>query len=87
MRFNYLQSESYIKMPVSPRCYIPTSLPQEQAAKTIMVSVVRIQVFSIITVEEDVANTCMKPRKSPFPRLATGLLLSNARIQLKIVKY
>ena len=35
---NYLQSESYI----------PTSLPQEQAAKTNMASVVRIQVFSIM---------------------------------------
>ena len=32
----------------------PTSLPQEQAAKTNMASVVRIQVF---TVEEGVANT------------------------------
>ena len=46
--FNYLQSESYVKMPVSTWCYIPTPLPQEQAAKTNMVSVVRIQVFSII---------------------------------------
>ena len=46
--FNYLQSESYVKMPVSTWCYIPTSLPHEQAAKTNMVSVVRIQVFSII---------------------------------------
>ena len=27
--FNYLQSESYIKMPVSAWCYIPTSLPPE----------------------------------------------------------
>ena len=32
MSFNYLQS--YVKMPVSAWCYIPTSLPQEQAAKT-----------------------------------------------------
>ena len=46
--FNYLQSESYVKMPVSAWCYIPTSLPQEQAAKTNMASVVRIQVFSIM---------------------------------------
>ena len=68
-------------------CYIPTSLPQEQAAKTNMVSVVRFQVFSIITVEEGVANTCMEPKKSPFPRLATGLWVSNAWIQLKIVQY
>ena len=39
--------------------YIPTSLPQEQAAKTNMASVVRIQVFSLCTVEEGVANTCI----------------------------
>ena len=32
--FNYLQSESYVKMLVSAWCYIPTSLRQEQAAKT-----------------------------------------------------
>ena len=33
----------------SARCYIPTSLPQEQAAKTSSnVSVVTIQVFSIM---------------------------------------
>ena len=31
---NYMQSKSYVKMPVSAWCYIPTSLPQEQAAKT-----------------------------------------------------
>ena len=36
-------NKSYVKMPVSPWCYIPTSLPQEQAAKTKMLSVVRIQ--------------------------------------------
>ena len=44
MSFNYLQS--YVKMPVSAWCYIPTSLPQEQPAKTSMVLDVRIQVFS-----------------------------------------
>ena len=38
----------YVKMPVSAWCYIPTSLPQEQAAKTDMLSVVSIQVFSIV---------------------------------------
>ena len=48
--FSYLQSESYVKMPVSTWCYIPTSLPQEQVAKTNMVSVVRIQVFSIMNI-------------------------------------
>ena len=46
--FNYLQSKSYVKMPVSACCYIPASLPQEQAAKTNMASVVRIQVFSFM---------------------------------------
>ena len=44
MSFNYLQF--YVKMPVSAWCYIPTSLPQEQAAKTSMVLEVMIQVFS-----------------------------------------
>ena len=40
--FNYLQYESYVKMPVSAWCYyIPTSLPHEQAAKTNMASMVR----------------------------------------------
>ena len=48
---NYLQSESYIKMPVS----LITSLPQEQVAKTDMLSVVSIQVFVLCTVEEGVA--------------------------------
>ena len=38
----------YVKMPVSTWCYISTSLPREQAAKTSMVSEVRIQVFSIV---------------------------------------
>ena len=46
--FNYMQSKSYVKMPVSAWCYIPTSLPQEQAAKTNMASVVRIQLFSFM---------------------------------------
>ena len=39
--------------------YILTSLPQEQATKTDMLSVVRIQVFSICAVEEGVANACI----------------------------
>ena len=43
--FNYLR---IVKMPISTWCYIPTSLPQEQAAKTDMLSVVSIQVFSIV---------------------------------------
>ena len=42
---NYLQ-QNYVKMPVSAWCYIPTSLPQEQAAKTDMLSVISILVFS-----------------------------------------
>ena len=37
--------------------YIPTSLPQEQAAQTDMLSVVSIQV--LCTVEEGVANACI----------------------------
>ena len=36
-------NKSYVKMPISTWCYIPTSLPQEQAAKTDMLSVVSIQ--------------------------------------------
>ena len=35
----YLQYKSYVKMPVSASCYIPTSLPQEQAAKTKMLEI------------------------------------------------
>ena len=46
MSFNYLQS--YVKMPVSAWCYIPTSLPQEQAAKTDILSEVSIQVMCIV---------------------------------------
>ena len=38
-----IRNRSYVKMPVSAWCYIPTSLPQEQATKTNMVSAVRIQ--------------------------------------------
>ena len=30
--FNYLQSKSYVKMPVSASCYIPTSLPPETSS-------------------------------------------------------
>ena len=45
---NYVQSESYVKMPVNAWCYIPTSLPQEQTAKTNMAAVLRMQVFSIM---------------------------------------
>ena len=41
-------NESYVKIPVSTRCYIPTSLPQEQAAQTNVASMVRTQVFSIM---------------------------------------
>ena len=48
LAFNYLQSERYVKMPVSTLCYIPTSLPQEKAAIANMVSVVMIQLFSVI---------------------------------------
>ena len=31
-RFNYLQYESYVKVPVSAWCYIPTSLPPEPSS-------------------------------------------------------
>ena len=62
MSFNYLQS--YVKVPVSARCYIPTSLPQEQAAKTSMVSKVRIQLYKLCTVEKCVANTCICPHEA-----------------------
>ena len=44
---NYLQSESYIKMPVSLMLH-PYITLQEQAAKTDMLSVVSIQVFSFV---------------------------------------
>ena len=53
--FNWVQFESYVKMPVSAWYYISTSLPQEQAPKTIMASMVRIQV--LCTVKAGVANT------------------------------
>ena len=36
-----------------------TSLPQEKAAKTDILSVVRIQVFILCIVEESVANACI----------------------------
>ena len=38
--------------------HIPTSLPQEQAAKTDMLTVVSIQVLVLCTVEDGVANDC-----------------------------
>ena len=68
---NYLQIESYVKMPVSAWCYIPTSLPQEQAAKTNMISVVRIQV--LFTVEEGVGNTCIWLTMPPWSWKSTTL--------------
>ena len=46
---NYVHPKVMSRCPSAPDAsYIPTSLPQEQAAKTNMASVVRIQVFSII---------------------------------------
>ena len=47
---NYVQSESYIKIPVNAWCYIPTSLPEEQPTKSNMASVVRIQVISFMQI-------------------------------------
>ena len=41
-------NKCYVKIPVSAWCYIPRSLPQQQAAKANMVSVVRIHVLSIM---------------------------------------
>ena len=51
--FNYLR----IKDAYQHLMLHPTSLPQEQAAKTDMLSVVSIQV--LCTVEESVANACI----------------------------
>ena len=49
MSFNYLQSEIKLWQDACQRLMLhPKSLPQEQAAKTSMVSEVRIQVFSIM---------------------------------------
>ena len=47
------------QLPGNKRCLSapPTSLPQEQAAKTDMLSVVSIQV--LCRVKEDVANACI----------------------------
>ena len=55
MSFNYLQSATSLH-----HC-------QEQTAKTIMVSEVRIQVFSIIIiiVEKCMANTCIRLTMTP----------------------
>ena len=55
MSFNYLQS--YVNMSVSAWCYIPTSLLQEQAAKTDILSEVSLQLMCIV--EEGVANACI----------------------------
>ena len=53
--FKYLHSEYKLCQNACQRlCYIPTSLPQEQAVKSNMVSVVRIQVFVLFTAEEGV---------------------------------
>ena len=94
--FNYQQS--YVKMPVSTWCYIPTSLPPEHAAKTSMVSEVR-SVWLILTYDWPCPITLEKhytwwilrrwhiPNKPLFTRLATGLIVSNAWIQLKIVQH
>ena len=91
---NYVQSESYVKMPVNAWCYIPTSLPQEQATKTNMASVVRIQVLSIMHMTDHASlieagkMSCIVriwhiPNKSHFPSLATGLLVSMPDVNLR----
>ena len=67
MSFNYLQS--YVKMPVSAWCYIPTSLPQEQAAKISMVSEAKYLV--LCTVEKCVANICIWLTMPPWRKSTT----------------
>ena len=60
IRNKFLLNKSYVKMLVSTRSYISTSLPLEQAA--IMLSVVRIlqkEHLILCIVEESVANTCI----------------------------
>ena len=55
MSFNYLQF--YVKMPVS---YIPTSLPQEQAAiKLVWFQRYGSKYIVLCRVEKCVANTCI----------------------------
>ena len=66
MSFNYLQS--YVNMPVSAWCYIPTSLPQEQAAKHSVVSDVMIQELELC-----VANTCIWLTMPPWSWKSTKL--------------
>ena len=58
--------ELRVKMPVSTWCYIPTSLPPEQAAETDMLSVVRIQEFSIMYHWVGVANACILLTMPPY---------------------
>ena len=38
-----------------------------------------------VLIETAVRKEMAFPQKSPYPRLTTGLLISNARIQFKIV--
>ena len=60
MSFQLPANKSYVKMPVSAWCYIPTSLPHEQTAKTDMLSVLSIQVV-LCKDEEGVTNACISP--------------------------
>ena len=57
MSFQLSANKSYVKMPISTWCYIPTSLPQEQAAKTIYAFSGKYLV--LCAVEEGVANACI----------------------------
>ena len=57
-------------MPISTWCYIPTSLPQEQAAKTDMLSVVSIQVLCTV---ECAANACIWLTQHPWSWKTTTL--------------
>ena len=65
--FNYLR----IKDAYQYLMHIPTSLPQEQAAKTDMLSVVSVQV--LCTVEEGVANACIWLTMPPWSWKSTTL--------------
>ena len=57
-------------MPIRTWCYIPTSLPQEQAAKYDMLSVVSIQVLCTV---EGVANACIWLTQPPWSWKCTTL--------------
>ena len=106
----FLLNISSVRMPVNAWCYIPTSLPQEQAAKTKWFqwqgsSKMSIYYYAHLggvwliylydwphTHAAGKVNLLIERRwhilyNIPSARLATGLLVSNAWIQLEIVQY